>query len=183
MTYGKDKSKKRKDKSDRGSSSFIFYPLYSRGGFGLIEIVIVVGIVSGALFVFSQTGAFALRLLRHEKETLEMTLLAQEALEAVRSLRDESWAGNIGAHSEDADHFITLAGGKWTISHTAAPPIGQYTRAVRIEQTYRDTQDRIGMSGALDPGTVKVTAQVSKQGRTVSLVGYFTDFQQFISPP
>lgn len=152
-------------------------------GFGLIEIVIVTAIVSGALFAFSQAGAFALKLLRREKETLEMTLLAEEGLEAARSLRDESWVSNIDAHDEGTDHFIVLAGGKWTISHTSAPPIGQYTRAVRIDPVYRDAQDRISTGGALDPGTVKVTARVTKPGRTVSLVSYLTDFQQFTTSP
>lgn len=154
-----------------------------RKGFGLIEIVVVVGIVSGALFVFSQAGAFALKLLRHEKETLEMTLLAQEAMEAMRSLRDESWASNIDAHDEGADHAIILAGGKWNISHTPAPLIGPYTRTVRIDQVYRDAQDRISAGGALDPGTVRITATVVTAGRTVSLVSYLTDFQQFTASP
>lgn len=152
-------------------------------GFGLIEIIIVTAIVSGSLFAFSQVGAFALKVLRHEKQTLEMTLLAEEGLEAVRSLRDESWASNIDAHDEGTDHYIALTGGKWAISHTPEPPIGAYTRAVRIEQVYRDAQDRIGGSGTLDPGTVKVTATVTMTGRTISLVAYLTDFQQYVPRP
>lgn len=149
----------------------------------MIEIIIVTAIVSGALFAFSQVGAFALKVLRHEKETLEMTLLAEEGLEAVRSLRDESWAGNIDTHDEGTDHYISLASGKWVIGHTPAPPIGAYTRTVRIEQVFRDGQDRIGGSGTLDPGTVRVTATVAKTGRTVSLLAYLTDFQQYVPRP
>lgn len=177
-----------KYKNDSPAGEYRNFDIFSlhfdmRRGFGLIEIVIVTAIVSGALFIFSQAGAVALKLLRHEKETLEMTLLAQEGLEAVRSLRDESWAHNIDAHDEGTDHYITVESGKWNISHTSAPPIGQYARAVAIEQVFRDAQDRISPSGTLDSGTVKVTARVTKPGRTVSLISYLTDFQQYIPRP
>ena len=154
-----------------------------REGFGLLEIVIVTAMVSGSLFVFSQAGAFALKLLRHEKDTLEMTLLAEEGLEAARSLRDESWANNIDAHDEGADHHIIVEGGRWTISHTPSPPIGQYSRVIVIEQVIRDGQDKIAVSGAPDSGTVKVTARVTNGSRTVSLVSYLTDFQQYVPRP
>ncbi|OGZ96766.1 MAG: hypothetical protein A3B34_01485 [Candidatus Sungbacteria bacterium RIFCSPLOWO2_01_FULL_54_21] len=156
---------------------------HSTKGFGLIEIVIVTALVSGLLFVFSQAGAFALKLLRHEKETLEMTLLAEEGTEAVRSLRDESWTDNIDAHDEGADHYLTLENGKWEISHTPAPSVGQYERFVVIESVFRDAHDKIASSGAADPGTRKMTVRVTKGSRTVSLVGYLTDFQQYIPRP
>ncbi len=152
-------------------------------GFGLIEIIIVTAIVSGALFMFSQVGAFALKVLRHEKENLEMSLLAEDGIEAMRALRDESWANNIDAHDEGTDHYISLESGKWKIGDTAVPPVGQYSRFVVIEPVLRNAQDKISASGTADPGTRKVAVRVTKDTRTVSLVSYLTDFQQYVPRP
>ena len=46
-------------------------------GFGLIEIIVVVAIITVSLFGFLQAGIIALRLLRSEKENLETALLAK----------------------------------------------------------------------------------------------------------
>src|SRR3989338_11261228 len=70
-------------------------------GFGLVEIVVAVGIISITLFALLQTELVAIKLLRTEKENLEAMLLAEESLEAVRSIRDESWASNIAGVSDN----------------------------------------------------------------------------------
>lgn len=157
-------------------------------GFGLIEIVIVTAIVSGALFAFSQAGAFALKLLRHEKETLEMTLLAQEGLEAARSVRDRAWndiASRTDAGSPSSLYYPILSAGKWVLTATSPGLISsKYTRSLIFEKVMRNGSDTIVAAGGTDDtGTRKVISRVAAGTRTVELAAYLTDFQQYLSRP
>jgi len=130
-------------------------------GFGLIEIVIVTAVVTVALFAFLQAGVLAVRLLGAEKENLEATLLAKEALEAVRSARDESWTSNIAALANGTNYYPVVVNSKWSL--TAVPPAlinNKYTRYVIFDKVFRDGRDRIASSGTLDPNTKKVTARI-----------------------
>ena len=153
----------------------------------MIEIVIVTAMVSGALFAFSQAGAFALKLLRHEKETLEMTLLAQEGLEVARSLRDDSWAAlawRVGVQNPSLPYYPVLAGGRWTLSTTSPGLVNNtYSRFVIFEKVRREGSDRIASSGSEDQGTLKVISRATTTARAVELAAYLTDFQQYIPRP
>ena len=82
-------------------------------GFGLVEIVVAIGIISVSLFALLQTEIAAIKLLRGEKENLEAYLLAEESLEAVRSMRDESWASNIAGVSDNTSYYPVVENGKW----------------------------------------------------------------------
>ena len=175
-----DKSKKIKDKKGEGVLSFILYPLSSKGGFGLIEIVIATAIASLFLFGLLQTYTLAVKLLRNERELFEATLLADEALEAVRAMRDESWESAIAPLTNAAAYYPVIQNGKWQLATTAPTPIsGKYTQGVVLDAVYRDSQDRVNSSGTLDPKTKKVTARVSwgAPSRQVELVTYIADFR------
>ena len=62
------------------------FRISSLRGFGLVEIIIVTAIVTTALVGFLQTEVLSVKLLRNERENLEAILLAQETIEAVRSI-------------------------------------------------------------------------------------------------
>lgn len=157
-------------------------------GFGLIEIVIVTAMATVALFAFSQAGVLSLRLLRNEKENLEMTLLAQEALEAARSVRDESWgeiSWRTAAQNSSLPYYTVVENGKWTLATTSAGLIsGKYNRYVIFEKVNRNSSDQIVSSGGSeDPGTRKVIARATTTARTAEIVSYLTDFQSYIPRP
>lgn len=160
-------------------------------GFGLIEIVIVTAVMVTALFAFSQAGTLAIRLLRAEKENLEATLLTQEALEATRSFRDESWSANIAPLANGARYYPIVANNKWSLT-TAPPPLinGKYLRYIIFDQVLRDSQDRIASSGTPDDETRKVTARTewtknegtaAAAASAVELITYLTNFQEYLS--
>lgn len=155
-----------------------------RSGFGLIEIVVVTAVVTTALFAFSQAGILAVRLLRAEKENLEATLLAQEGMEATRSLRDESWANNIATLANGTMYYSVVENGKWKFS-TVSPGIlnGKYTRAVIFDEVRRDAQDKIALSGTVDVGTRKVTSRVTWGSKQKELATYVTNFPASLSWP
>lgn len=155
-----------------------------RSGFGLIEIVVVTSVVTTALFAFSQAGILAVRLLRAEKENLEATLLAQEALEATRSLRDESWTNNIATLANGTMYYPIVENGKWKFSTVSSGILnGKYMRAVIFDEVRRDVQDKISVSGTVDNGTRKVTSRVTWGSKQKELATYVTNFPASLSWP
>ena len=119
---------------------------------------------------------------------MEATLLAQEALDAVRSIRDESWTANIASLINGTSYYPIVENGKWRLTTTSPGVLyGKYTRSVIFDQVLRDGQDKISLSGTLDPGTRKVTARISwpcvAAARQVDLVTYITDFTESIAWP
>lgn len=153
-------------------------------GFGLVEIIVITAVVTAAFASFLEAGILATRLMRTEKENLEATLLAQESLEAARSLRDESWSNNIASLSSGVSYYPVIENGKWKFDSAPPGPInGKYIRYVVFNDVYRDAQDRIAPSGTADPGTKKLTARVAWSGKQKELVTYLTDFQGSLSLP
>lgn len=150
-----------------------------RDGFGLIEIIIVVSIVTVTLFAFLQVGIAGIKLLRNEKENLEAVLLLQEALEAVRSVRDESWTANIALLTNGTAYYPVVENSKWKL--TASNPglvNNKYARSVSFEQVLRDGEDKISSTGTTDPDTRKVMAAVSWSDKTRTIATYITNFQE-----
>lgn len=153
-------------------------------GFGLVEIVVITAVVTASFSSFLGAGVLAVKLIRSEKENLEATLLAQESLEAARSLRDESWSNNIASLSSGVSYYPVLENGKWKFTAVPPGPInGKYARYVIFNDVYRDTQDRIASSGTPDPGTKKLTARVAWGNKQKELFTYLTDFQGSLSMP
>lgn len=156
----------------------------TKGGFGLTEIIIVSAIITTALFGFSQTGILSVKTLRSEKEKLEAILLAQEALETVRSLRDESWTSNITPLVNGTSYYPIVENNKWKLT-TVSPGLinGIYDRYVILSDVLRDASDKISGAGVLDPGTKMVIARVVWPARTMELQTYITNFQATLPRP
>ena len=158
----------------------------SRLGFGLVEIIIAVSIVSLTLAAFLQVGVISVKLLRNEKENLEATLLAEEALEAVRAIRDESWILNIDPLTNATTYYPVLQGGKWVLSVSSPGLINnRYQRYVLFDAVSRTSVDpgkdqiSTAVSGVYDDSanTRKVTSQVLWGTKQKELVSYITNYQ------
>ena len=167
---------------------------YHRGGFGLIEIIVVTAIIVTAFASFSQIGILAVRALRSEKESLEMTLLAQEGLEAARALRDEKWE-KIASFAYETPFYPVVEDGRWILLTTAPSPINErYTRTLLFGPVCRDsTTQRIKppsspctvTSPDLDPNSRKVTARITDvlSNKEPQLITYLTNFPAFLAKP
>ena len=156
-----------------------------KNGFGLVEIIIACAMATAALVGFSQVGILALRLLNREKVNLEATLLAQEGLEAVRSVRDESWtavASLTDTQNPSLRYYPVVQNGKWVLTTTSPGLINDtYDRFVQFEKVSRDASDRIVASGGTDDvGTRKVTAHASSIAGDVVLTLFVTNFQAYL---
>ena len=151
-------------------------------GVGLVEILIVLAVVGVGFLAIISFLIFSRGVTFQVARNTEAVALAEEAMEAVRGMRDEGWTVNIAPLTSGATYYPVVAADKWTLSSTDPGPISNlYTRTVVVEDVGRDGNDDIVASGGTpDPNTKKVTATVSwtesTQSKQVVLTTYITNF-------
>lgn len=155
-------------------------PVNSRG-FGLVEIIVVAAIVGTAFVSLYELFVLSSRPISTSKNQTEAVYLMEEAIEAVRVLRNNSWTDNIATLENGTTYYPTVANDQWTLSTINPGPVnGLYTRTIVVNATLRDANDNISSSGTLDPNTKKLTATVTwpERGelRTVTVETYITNY-------
>lgn len=146
---------------------------------GIIDIIVAMAIltivVSSGVVVLA-TGFSLNRLSVNE---VQANALAQEGIEAVRSIQGKSWssfaAGNYG---------LTKTGGQWNLT-TGSETIGQFTRTITIAGVGRNAGNLVDSGGTPEPDAFKVTSQVawnfnSARSDSVSAVTYLTNYAKTI---
>lgn len=154
--------------------------------FGLLELVITTGIVTVALLAFANAAVTFLRASIISSDPHVAAELAQEAIEVVRALRDESWVTEIVPLVNGTTYYPVAGGSKWTLSTTNPGPLkGKYTRFVVLSAVNRDGGGvgdiLVGGGGGLDVKTRRVVATVQwvdERGvtRNYSITTYITNF-------
>jgi len=150
----------------------------NKKGQSLAEVVIAMSIFSIITLVVSTIFLDSLVSLGVSNEEVRATVIAQEGLEAARSIRDESWLNLI-----DGAHGVANTGGSWAFSGVN-DIVDIYTRVVTISSVERDVNNNIvATGGQIDPRTKKVTSVVSWTARnalrSVQAVTYLTDWNVF----
>lgn len=149
-------------------------------GFGLIEIVVTLGLI-GTLFVASfPLLAMTLQQIRRAENESRATFLGQDAIEAAKNLRDQSW-GSIEALDASELYHPTIQNGEWAfVLGTEALEL-IFTRSTQFFVVERDEDGTIVESGGtIDPNTRKVESKVTwtEQGsaRETKLITYLSNF-------
>lgn len=125
---------------------------------------------------------FANKITANSLRRVEAVNFAQEGIEAVRTIRDESWSTNLAGVALDTNYYLLISGGKWTLTQTAQPALnGIFTRTVKFYSVNRDVNGNIVSSGGvLDSKTKRAVSTVSWTERgtsyNVSLETYITNF-------
>lgn len=116
---------------------------------------------------------------RGEEET-QATLMAQEGIEAVRSIKNKGWS-NLSAGTTG----VATTGNAWGFDGN--PDVnGRFTRTIQIDQVMRNSSGVIVNSGGtVDPDTMKVTSTVTwayttGNNENVQLSTYLTNFRKAI---
>lgn len=164
-----------------------------RKGFTIIEILTVVVIIAIVFAGISGLLAFSLRASQVHASTVEATFLAQETLEALRNFRDGTgWNTNdliddydgIGLRSVNAFYHLGQSADatpRWYLA-AGAETIGIYSRWLEFSNVYRDGNDNIASSGALDADSrkLKVTVTWQEHGTTqiVEVESYITNWKE-----
>lgn len=156
--------------------------LSPNAGLGLVEIVVVAGIISLVFVGLLQLLFLTLKPIGESVRQTEATYLAEEGIEAVKVLRNGGWTGNIASLSNSTTYYPVIASDNWTLTTTDPGAInGTYTRTVVFEAVYRDVDDNIAGTGTVDDNTRKVTTTVTwmdrDQSKSVTLETYITNFR------
>lgn len=151
--------------------------LKKNDGFGIVEIIIAISIMSIALFAISEVSVIYLKQSGQNKDSLKALYLAEEGLEAARSARDQSWSGNITSLTMGNPYFPVISANKWTLSNINPGLIDNiYTRQVIVTDVSRGAGDNIVTSGGInDPNTKKIVSTVSWGTKSTSLTTYLTN--------
>lgn len=141
-------------------------------GFSIIEILVAIFIIAITLTSLLGLTNSSLKTSILIKETTQSVNLAQEAIEAVRSIRDGDWN-----KITNGNHGLTSTGGYWDFDGTENI-INSFSRTILIENTQRDTNDNIVENGGTnDPDTKKIIVTVSWKNKETELVTYLTNWK------
>lgn len=160
-------------------------------GFGLIEIVVAIGIVAVVLFSIAEASRLAHRVVAKSQRETQAQFLIEEGVEAMKILRDAGWAAHIAPLSGNTLYypiFDTAING-WRMLQANPKPIGGvFTRAVIVEPVYRRNSDDdiVDISSpdpkTLDAGTQKIIVRVSWSEAATSTmregITYISDIHQ-----
>ena len=152
----------------------------NRSGFGVIEIIVAAAIIGIVIFSVTQVGILAFRLAQLSAERTEAVFLMQEAGEAVRFFRDDSWTARVAALSAGTPYFLTFDGVNYTLTSVEPPLIGgKFRRVITMSDVNRNAQSDISDTGTDDPLTKKFSVAVSWYNRNIATIEeiefYLTD--------
>ena len=130
-------------------------------GFGLIEIMISISIITFTLIGFLSLLNKTIEVSNRALKETQAALLLEEGAEAIKIIRATNW-GTISGFTNGIDYYPTFAGGTWVMSTTPNTIDNFFTRKVAFSSVSRDASSNIVSSGGtLDSGTKLATITVS----------------------
>lgn len=149
-------------------------------GIGLVEVVVGAGILSLAGVALLITYGLYVRVASFAPRPIQAAFLEDEGMEAMRTLRDKSWA-NISGLTASTTYYLSFNASttSWTTTTTPSMIDKIFSRTIVLSTVNRDANNDISSSGSNDPNTRKVTISVSwfKDNATTTkqLIGYLTN--------
>lgn len=166
------------------------HTLHKNRGFGLLEILISVAILSASLIALTATSQISFRLMKNSLERAQASLLVEEGVEVVRILRDIGWSVHIASRTVGTTYYPTFSTttGTWALAVTAPPSISNlFTRTIIFGDVYRrDSDSEIVAESStdpktLDPGTKHIISRVawgSAMAKNIEIETYITNMFQ-----
>ena len=152
-----------------------------KSGFGLLEIVVGVTVISVSFFGLMSVSQISLRLVEKGAQNIQAAFLIEEGIEAVKFLRDSGWNANIAPLNLNTDYYFSFNNSMWLATTSQIIIDGVYERYFTVEEVYRDANDDIVPSGTQDPDTLAILVRVSWQERgrthTVEIASYLTNWK------
>lgn len=154
-------------------------PPHLKSGFGTLEIIVGLAIISISFFSLMAVSRLSLELVAQSAKRVKAGFLLEEGVEALKILRDAGWTFNIAPLSNSAVYYLDFNNNTWQATTTNIYIDGIFERSFTIGDVYRDANDDIAAFGFLDPGTKKVSMAVAwkeKSGTTTkSISTYITN--------
>lgn len=135
----------------------------NKSGFGLVEIIVGISIVSVSLFGIFLIFQFSSSIMQKSAKNIRVAFLLEEGVEAVRLMRDSSWEDNIDSLAPPVNYYFNFRENNWHLSSENVYIDDFFERKFTVENVYRDINDNIAESGIIDPNTKKINVYVSWQ--------------------
>lgn len=139
-------------------------------GVSLVEVIVATALLFLAVTGLLTAYSMFIRVGSSTLSTVQATYLLEEGVEAVTSIRDFGWTGNIANLTVGNNYYLSWNGSRWVATSTVSKIDNLYTRYFTLASVTRDANDNIAGSGTTDAGTRKVTVYVSwpSSGTTTS---------------
>ena len=138
-------------------------------GFGLLEIVLAITVISGSLFAIAGASRLAFIVSSENLLKSQAGFLLEEGAEALKTIRDRSW-NDFSSIPNNTLYYLVFSGGAWQATNIDPGPVaGVFTRTVTVSNVLRDAGDNIAGSGVPDPDTRKIVVKVSWQERSLGV--------------
>lgn len=131
----------------------------------MVEIVVGAAVLSTALLGIATFFQSALVVSGTTGAAIRGDYLLEEGVEAVKLLRDESYAANLSQFSTTTPTYLTWNGTIWATSTTNVYIDGMFERNILAGDVVRDVNGDIAAAGTFDPNTKLITVTVAWQAR------------------
>ncbi|MEK7182161.1 MAG: hypothetical protein AAB679_00140 [Patescibacteria group bacterium] len=135
--------------------------LILKKGVGLVEMVVGLSVFIFIVLSFIISFNYFIKNSLLGIKTVQSYFLAEEGLEAIKSMRNNSWATNINQLVSGQEYYFYFNGSKWESTTTPSMIDNFFTRKFIAENIYRDTNGDISTSGTHDSGSKKITVFIS----------------------
>lgn len=129
-------------------------------GFSIIEALIGAAIVSSSILYIANSYSNMVALSSTNTARVQATFLLDEGVEAVKTMRGESWSQNIATLTASTTYYLVWSANKWKATTTPQVVDEVFTRTLVFSPVYRDGNFNISDSGTLDAGSKKVDISV-----------------------
>lgn len=137
------------------------WKLKASHGFGLLEVVIGVSIISVSLFSLIIVIQGAMVMIARSTEEIQASFLLEENMESIRIMRDSGWASNIAELSTSTAYYFDFSGSTWLATTSNIYIDGLFEKSFIVDDVYRDINHDIAQIGTLDTNTKKITSKVA----------------------
>ena len=134
---------------------------FDRQGFSLVEMVIMISVATFSILIIWKIYTAFIKVSVSNPSLFQASFLAEEGIEAVKFMRDDSWTSNIAPLSSGATYILAFDNVAWEATTTLTLIDNQFDRRVVFEDVNRDGAGDIAISGSPDLNTKKVTITVS----------------------
>jgi type II secretory pathway pseudopilin PulG len=127
-------------------------------GMSILEVVIGAAIIMILTTAIGGAWQTYISLTKVSGEKNQASLQIEEASDALRFMRDSSWATNLATLTLNQPYYLVWNNG-YSLTSTATTT-NNLTRTIVFSSVSRNGQDDISSSGTIDPKTKKVTISV-----------------------
>ena len=128
-------------------------------GFTIIEVLVACVIITTTTIALMSATSKGIELSNRALRQVQANMLMEEGVEAVKSIRDTSWA-TISGKSLNTNYYLSFSGA-WILGTTPVAQIDEiFTRKVVFSAVNRDSNDDIASFGTVDIGIKRVNVIV-----------------------